>query len=192
MKIAVLILAAGTASRMKTAKQLLPIGGKTLLGISIENAQKTNAENVFCVLGANADQIKCSITNYKVEIIENLDFQKGLGSSISCGIKNLDKHSFDAVLIILGDQPNVTSEYLNALISNFEKSPEFIFASKYGTKNGVPAIFPRLYFPDLLKLQGEKGAADLLNSELIIVKTIEMTPDVTDIDTPEDYKKFVQ
>ena len=192
MKIAVLILAAGSASRMKTAKQLLPIGGKTLLGISIENAQKTNAENIFCVLGANADQIKCSIKNYKVEIIENLDFQEGLGSSISCGIKNLDKYLFDAVLIILGDQPKITSEYLNTLISNFKKSPNFIFASKYGAKNGVPAIFPRVYFPDLLKLQGEKGAADFLNNEIANVKTIEMNVDLTDIDTPEDYKNFIQ
>lgn len=191
MKIALLILAAGSSSRMKTTKQLLAVGDKTLLGLSIENALKTNVEKVFCVLGANSKEIKPSIKRYKIQILENSNFIEGLSSSICCGIDNL-QNSFDAVLIMLGDQPNITSHYLNALIFSFKKNPDFIFASKYLNKNGVPAIFPREYFPELLKLQGEKGAVDLLNSKGINVKTIDMTVDLTDIDTPEDYKNLIQ
>ena len=192
MNIALLILAAGKSSRMKTAKQLLPVGDKTLLGISIENAQKTNAENIFCVLGANANKIKSSIKKYNINIIKNLNFENGLGSSIACGIQYLQEFNFDAALIILGDQPVVSSDYLNTFISNFEKNPDFIFASEYPEKYGVPAIFPKRYFPDLLKLQGEKGAGDFLNNKLVAVKTINFPVNLTDIDTPEDYKNFIQ
>jgi molybdenum cofactor cytidylyltransferase len=192
MKIALLILAAGSSTRMKTAKQLLPVGDKTLIGLTIEKALQTDVEKIFCVLGANAEEIRSNIKGYEIEVIENINFQNGLGSSISCGIQNLEKYSCDAVLIMLGDQPNITSDYLNNLISSFEKNPNFIFASKYFKKNGVPAIFPRKYFPDLLKLQGEKGAAELLNNENLNVKTVEMKVDLTDIDTPEDYKNFIQ
>ncbi len=56
--IAVLVLAAGKSSRMKSIKQLLKINNKTFLEITLENAKKVNSKNIFCVLGANADKIK--------------------------------------------------------------------------------------------------------------------------------------
>ncbi|SFH81646.1 nucleotidyltransferase family protein [Halpernia frigidisoli] len=192
MKIALLILAAGNSSRMKTAKQLLPVGDKTLLGLTIENALKTHVEDIFCVLGANSTEIRSNIKDYNIDIIENLNYTEGVSSSISCAIKYLEKSSFDAALIMLGDQPNIKADYLNALILNFKKKPDHIFASKYSKKNGVPAIFPLKYFPDLRKLQGEKGASDLLNNDVLDVKTIDMKVDLTDIDTPEDYKNFIK
>mgnify|MGYP000901037785 CR=1 FL=1 len=58
MNIAILILAAGSSSRMGASKQLLPAGKTTLLGVTIEIASQTNANKVFCVLGSNAEAIK--------------------------------------------------------------------------------------------------------------------------------------
>lgn len=191
MKIAIIILAAGKSSRMKTAKQLLPIGDTTLLGFSINNALKSNADETFCVLGANYDRVRSSIEKYNVEIIQNENFEEGLSSSIVVGIQHLKNKNFDGALIILGDQPKISSDYLNCLIDNFKRNKNSIFASDYSGKKGVPAIFPKNHFKDLLQLNGDKGAGLLLNNLIFNVKGVDFKVDLTDLDTPEDHNSFI-
>ena len=192
MKIAVLILAAGKATRMKKIKQLLPVGSQTLLEIALATAEQTQADQIFCVLGANSDLIRAQIQNSKVKFIDNKDFESGLGSSIKVGVLTLEKQGFEAVLIMLGDQPKITPSYVNALITSFKNEPEFIHASNYIGKNGVPAIFHKNYFPQLVNLQGDTGAGRLLNDTKIPVKTSKLKVDLIDIDTEEDYRNLSQ
>ena len=52
-KVAILVLAAGASSRMKTPKQLLKIGNQTLLELVLEKAKALTSLHVYCVLGAN-------------------------------------------------------------------------------------------------------------------------------------------
>lgn len=189
MKIAILILAAGSSTRMGEPKQLLPFGTTTLLGTVIENALQTNADAIFCVLGANYPAIKQSIEHYKVEIIQNLHFKDGLSASIVTGIKKLK--SFDAVLICLGDQPKVDNNYLNKLITLHKENPTKIIASQYDEKLGVPAIFPKQFYPRLLQLQSDKGAKMFLNSikeQCILLDS----KNLVDIDTEEDYVRLIK
>ena len=191
MKIAILILSAGSSKRMGTAKQLLPIGKTTLLGLCIENAIHSNAEKIFCVLGSNAEKIKHSISQYNVEIILNNNYEEGLSSSIIEGIKYINSENFDAVLIMLGDQPNVNTKYLNSLILSSEKHSSKIIASKYLDNIGVPAIFPKSYFEQLQKIKGDKGAKDFLNSNTSHVISIE-SDRLLDIDTKNDYLDYLK
>lgn len=187
MKTAILILAAGTSSRMGTSKQLLPIGDTTLLGLSIENALKTNANEVFCVLGANAALIQKETDKYPVKVIFNTNYESGLSSSIVAGIKELK--TYDAVLIMLADQPKVDTHYLNELITSCKENPTKIIASNYGKKVGVPAIFPKAFYAELLQLKGDKGARDFLQSEKDIIKLLPKS--LLDIDTQDDYHDFL-
>ncbi|TYQ00150.1 molybdenum cofactor cytidylyltransferase [Tenacibaculum adriaticum] len=190
MNIAILILAAGSSSRMGTPKQLLPIGNSTLLGITINTALNSNASKVLCVLGANAEKIKSSIKNYNIETVLNINYKNGISSSIISGIEHLIPMNFDAVLIMLGDQPNVGSEYLNSLIQLFLKNPKQISASNYDGKLGVPAIFPKTYFEDLKQLSGDKGARNLLNS-FKVNSLILQSEEFIDIDTIKEYQDFI-
>ena len=56
--LAILVLAAGKSSRMKSIKQLEKITNKTLLEITLDTAKKVTRKNIFCVLGANAKKIQ--------------------------------------------------------------------------------------------------------------------------------------
>lgn len=189
MKTAILILAAGSSSRMGKPKQLLTFKNTTLLGNAIEQAKNSKADSVFCVLGANVDIIQESISNYKIQTIFNPNFKDGLSSSIVSGIHQL-KNNFEKILIILADQPYITSENLNQLLKASEENTSKIIAAAYDDKAGVPAVFPKNYFQQLLNLQGDKGAKFFLekhSSEIIKMKITNLV----DIDTSEDYKNLI-
>ncbi|OCK43971.1 hypothetical protein BA195_04555 [Tenacibaculum soleae] len=190
-KTAILILAAGKSSRMGSTKQLLSYKKTTLLGWAIEQAKQSKANTVFCVLGANSEIIEKSIENYLVETIYNVDYNNGLSTSIIAGINHLKDKNFDSVLIMLADQPNVTTDYLNQLIITSEENNSKIVVSNYGNKMGVPVLFPRQYFNKLINLKGDNGAKDFLKmhlSEIIKMSTFNLI----DIDTREDYKNLVK
>lgn len=191
MNIAILILAAGSSSRMGVAKQLLPAGDTTLLGIAINNALQTKVGNIYCVLGAKADEIQNSIKVKDIEFIINSDYKTGLSSSIKKGINHLQSQNYDAILMTLGDQPYVDFNILNEMINVFKTQPHKIIASGYGEKVGIPVIIPKHYYPEFLKLTGDKGAKQFLNNntEQIVVFNNEH---LMDIDTKEDYESYLK
>lgn len=191
-KTAILILAAGSASRMGKMKQLLPYKNTTLLEWIIEQALKSTVKNVFCVLGANKDTIEKKLASNTIKIIYNPNYESGLSTSIVTGIDFLQKHNFDNALIMLADQPHVTSEYLNSLIEASKKNPSKIIASNYQGSVGVPAMFPKKYFNDLLNLEGDKGAKNFLLQHNSNVLKINSHQNLLDIDTPEDYQHLLK
>ena len=191
-KTAILILAAGNSSRMGKTKQLLPYKNATLLEWAIEQAQKSVVKNVFCVLGANKEVIEKQLTSNIVEIIYNPNYKDGLSTSIVKGIEFLLNYNFDSVLIMLADQPHVTSEYLNSLIEASKNNPSKLIASNYQGSVGVPAIFPKNYFNDLLDLKGDKGAKNFLLQQNNNVIKVNSTQNLLDIDTPEDYQHLLK
>lgn len=192
INIAVLVLAAGKSSRMKSIKQLEKINGKTLLDITLENIKRVIQNNIFCVLGANSDKIKKEITTKNVNFIDNKNFENGLSSSIISGInyfKN-EKLLFDGILILLADQPAIDPNYLKSIILLFKEKKQNIIASNYGNKKGVPAIFPQKYFSDLLLIKGDKGAKQFLKTHQKNVITPKVKTNLVDIDTKEDLDLF--
>ena len=190
MKIAILILAAGSSSRMGVPKQLLPVGETTLLGITIEHALNSKANKVYCVLGSNAERIKASISKHNIEFIFNPNYKTGLSSSIVVGVKHLNNQNYNAILIALGDQPLITSEYFNEMIATFNKNKENIVASKYNHTLGVPSIIPKTYFSQLLNLKGDKGAKHFLNAKNLEINALE-NKNLMDIDTKKEYQDYL-
>ena len=185
--VAILILAAGASKRMGDIKQLLTYRNTTLLGWSIDQASASKADEVFCVLGANAGHIKNQIGDPVTWII-NHKYQDGLSSSIVAGVKLLADHR--AVLIMLADQPKIMTEDLNELLSVYDEYPDSIIASNYGESIGVPAVFPKKFFPDLLELKGDKGAKNYLNQHKEQIHLVDSLR-LIDIDTQEDYKRLI-
>ena len=115
----VIILAAGSSSRLGQPKQLLEFKGKTLLEIAVEAAQNSQAQSCVLVLGANADLIVEKIDHTKVDRVVNENWEKGMASSMQKGLKYLMENSDpDQVILMLSDQPFVNKEILNLLITN--------------------------------------------------------------------------
>lgn len=191
--IAILILAAGASNRMGVTKQLLPWKHTTLLEHTIETVLKLNIENMFVVLGANIELIHSKIKSYPIEIIHNINWQNGLGSSIACGVKyiqNLAKTS-DGVLIVLADQPFIDVTHLNILIESFFNKKSKIVTTSYNKdKEGVPAIFDASYFKELSNLNDDFGAKELIkNNKTLSVKA---SNKIMDIDTKTEYEKLLK
>ena len=176
---------------MKKPKQLLPLRETTLLGHAIEQAEASQAEEVFLVLGANAEMIKNNLNFQELTIVENKHWEEGIGVSISTGVNAVTStKDFDAVLLMLGDQPLIDSVYLDQMIGEFSKDPSKMVATKYPKSNGVPALFPKNFFPQLMLLRGDTGAKSLLNDGSSPVTVIDAGNKILDIDTPEDYRRI--
>jgi molybdenum cofactor cytidylyltransferase len=191
MKIATLILAAGESKRMNGIKQLLPWKDSTLLEHAITQSLQSCANDVYLVLGANKDKILKAVDTRKVNIIINDDWSLGMGTSIAAVIRFIraNQLDFDGILIRLVDQPLLDVNYYNILIDKYIDS-KHIIASSYKSGYGVPAIFDKIYFDELLVLKPDKGAKGVINGhkkELIVVDSEGRTIDLDDRQTYLNY-----
>lgn len=183
------ILAAGASSRMKAIKQILPWKNTTLLGNTIEQGLMAKVDAVFVVLGANKEEIIPTIEGHNISIIENKDWQLGLGKSIACGIEFLNNSpiQFDGMLIALADQPLLTALHYDKLIAQFSQNDFGIVATQQNKTIGVPAVFSDSYFPQLGELNEDKGAKTLIKENSNDVCLIDANKKALDVDTIQIY-----
>jgi molybdenum cofactor cytidylyltransferase len=191
--IAIVILAAGESKRMGLPKQLLQWGNASLIGHAVQTALKVPHKEVVVVLGANYVQVYNEIKHYSVTSLNNKEWEMGLGTSISKGInyiKNI-RSNVDGVFIMLADQPFITSNFLELLIHDFKPNKNQIIATSYkkGTY-GVPALFDKSYFDELIQLHDDFGAKYLLKKNESNVKVLTPPNKNIDLDTEEDYKLY--
>ena len=121
--------------------------------------------------------------------IENKEWNDGLGKSIAVGVATIQKNSeYNSILVMLGDQPFITSRYLDKMISKFNENQSPVIATNYSGKPGVPALFPHKNFSELIKISGDSGAKSILKNHANIIKL--EAENTFDVDSPEDYKKL--
>ncbi len=188
---AILLLAAGASSRMGSPKQLLSWGDTNLLGNAIAAAEASSADDVLLVLGANAELIEKSLPT-GVKIVKNEFWSRGMGSSIACGMRYLEESSkrYRAILIMLGDQPLIDTDYLNQMLLEKDTQEKGIVATEYNGRAGVPAVFSSRYFSELAQLDTETGAKAVLQEHGADVWLMNAGLKTADIDTKEDYDKL--
>ena len=188
----VIILAAGSSSRLGRPKQTLTLNKQTLLHRMLNAATVLNCGPVIIVLGANAQLIN---QNYKdAHTVINENWQQGMGSSISCGLKKLLEIVPDAegVFITVCDQPYVTHLLLQKILDTQQQSNLPIVASSYGDVVGTPALFHQTVFKELLQLAEDKGARQIINKHKNRVAVVDFPLGSVDVDTEEDYARLLQ
>jgi len=189
---AVVLLAAGSSSRMGQSKQLLSIDGKPLLLKAVDAALGSGANKTFVVIGSNDAAHRKIIDHLPLEIIFNPDWEKGMGTSLRVGVSNALKMipEMEAVIIVVCDQPLVTSLLLKTLIQKYRTTKKAIIASAYENTIGVPALFNRSVFQKLLNLEDGHGAKKILMDMAESVELVDFPNGAIDLDTPEDYRAF--
>lgn len=189
----IIILAAGSSSRLGRPKQLLPFNGKSLLEHTVDVANDSIAEPVIVILGANADMLEKEISEKKIHVEVNNEWQEGMASSVRCGITALMRVApeADAAIIMVCDQPFVSPELLNELINQQKNTGKPIVASQYEKTIGPPALFHKTIFPELLKLKGDAGARKIIEQRKDDVATVSFKKGNIDIDTEADYKTIL-
>jgi molybdenum cofactor cytidylyltransferase len=194
VNIGIIILAAGGSSRMGKPKQLLSVNGQPLLLHVVDHALSTSAQQVMVVLGSQPDLHADLLESYPVDIVINYTWEKGIGNSIKTGVRSLlNRHKqLDGILLMVSDQPVITYEYLLTLMNTFKDSDKSIIASSYSNTLGVPAIFAKDHFDQLMELEDSQGAKTLMIKHNEKVLTIDCPQGAIDLDTPEDYHRFKQ
>jgi len=189
MPVPAIILAAGGSRRLGQPKQLVRIAGETLLARAIRVVRASASDPIFVVLGAHHENIRAAVDLSHVRVVMNPDWEQGIATSIHAGIRELlelDPHAAAALLLVC-DQPRLTTEHLRTLIKDYEHAGEpGIVASRYGGAAGIPAIFPKSQFSKLLALQGDEGARHLLRNPENSVVEVEFSDGEIDIDTPSN------
>lgn len=181
-----MLLAAGGSRRMGVPKQLAPIGGQSLVRGAAETALASRCAALFAVIGAHAEAVGAELSGLDARLVRARDWQSGLGASIRTGVTALAaKPGFDAVIVLLADQPRITGAHLDRLIDAFEHGAELV-ATAYAGTLGVPALFARHHFGALRELSGDRGAQAWLEAHAEQVECVRFEDAAFDVDTPAD------
>jgi CTP:molybdopterin cytidylyltransferase MocA len=188
--ISAVILAAGESRRMGEPKLLLPFAEKTIIETVIQTVMRSDIKHIIVVLGSEKDKIRNKISDYPVIITENQEYQKGMLSSIQCGLGALPDNT-DAIMILLGDQPMVTGPVIDQLADTYRHTDKGILIAVHKGKRGHPIIINTKFKTDIKQLGSENSMHDFTRKfapEILEVET-GTTEILRDIDTHEDYHK---
>jgi molybdenum cofactor cytidylyltransferase len=190
---AVVLLAAGRSERLGTPKQMLVYEGRTLLQRAAEAALGTGMRPVLVVVGARHAEIEKELEPVKdIRVVLNKKWEEGIASSIRAGVETAMRmdEELEGLIIMVCDQPFVSSELLQALFQKHQETGMPIVASNYEDNPGVPVLFDKKFFSRLLLLKGDTGAKKLLKEQTEQMAIVQFQQGVTDIDTMDDYSKL--
>lgn len=194
MKTGIVILAAGSSSRLGQSKQMLDIGGETLLSKAVNAALDAQQGPVVVVLGSNVQAHEKLLSGLPVDTINNEDWRKGMGHSLKTGLHHLMRRvpSLQALIVSVCDQPLLTSKTINNLVLKYKEMKKSIIASRYSNMPGVPALFDKKFFPALMALPDDQGAKKIILQNVEDVLEVDFPGGEIDLDTEADYKAFIK
>jgi CTP:molybdopterin cytidylyltransferase MocA len=190
-RIAAVVLAAGKSSRMGETKQLIRLGGGTLLERVIDTVESSGVDDIVVVLGHEANQILRTLAGRKLRTVVNDAYREGMGTSLRAGISVLPPETA-AAMIVLADQPFVRPETLKLLMDQYRNSGAQIVIPMYKGFRGNPVVLDRSVFPEVMALEGDIGCRAVFGDHLEgIVKTpVEDVGILLDLDSKEDLERL--
>ncbi|UCG56751.1 MAG: nucleotidyltransferase family protein [Phycisphaerales bacterium] len=188
--ICAIVLAAGQSRRMGAHKLLLPLRGTTVIGHIVAQLLRSTVDKIFVVVGHKGEKVAEQMPEGAVSIVTNPNYQAGMLSSVRCGIEHLPQDC-DAVLVVLGDQPSITSELVDEMVKSFAGTEEGVVVPVYQGKRGHPILFAERYCSEVSTCFDDVGLKGLLHAHPDEVFELEVaSPGVlSDMDHPEDYKR---
>jgi len=192
MRVAAVVLAAGGSARFGKPKQFALFQGETLIRRMVAAAIEAGCAPVVVVTGEDSARVSLELSGLAVSIAMNPNWQSGLGPSIVVGIRHAMNLTpdLDAAVLLTCDQPFVTAPVLGQLMQLQLTTGKPIVASAYATTLGIPALFDRSCFPDLLRLTGDSGAKGIILARSHDVVSFDFPAGEIDIDTVTDYEKL--
>lgn len=190
--IGIVVLAAGRSTRMGSQKLLLPLGDRPVIGHVVAAALRSTLRPVIVVVGHQAADIKAAIVSPDVRIVGNPLYAQGLSTSLVAGIAALHEDLAGAI-IMLGDQPLVTSDHLDEIAALALATGAPVIAAGYNGRRGNPVYFARSLFPELMASTGDEGGRAVIarHADQVVLAPISDESASLDVDDPSDYAHVV-
>ncbi len=189
--ICAIVLAAGRASRMGTQKLLLPFAGKTVITHIADQLLASTLDKVYVVAGHKPDRIVQKLTDRTADVLINPNYAAGgMLSSVLCGFEALPADC-EAVLVVLGDQPGITTQLVDDMVRSFRKTEKGILVPLHNGKRGHPILVARHYHAELQSHYADIGLRGLLyaHPDDIFELNVSTSSVLGDMDYPQDYQR---
>jgi molybdenum cofactor cytidylyltransferase len=185
-RVAGILLAAGTSSRMGENKLLLEIGGEPLVTRVARRALAGGLDPLVVVLGHQAARSRAALAALDCRLVENADYASGQPSSVASGIAALPDDS-DAAMILLADMPFVTAEIVRGLIDRRRETGARLVVSRYGEVQAPPALYDRSLFGELSRMTDGRCGREVIARHRDEAEFVVWPGErLADLDTPDD------
>jgi molybdenum cofactor cytidylyltransferase len=187
-----IVLAAGLSRRMGTNKLLTKVRGKPMVRLAAEAALGSDAGPVIVVTGNEHEGVEAVLCDLHLETVNNPDFARGLSTSLKRGLNALPEDC-DGAVVMLADMPDVGSALVDKLIAAFDPSEgRAICIPTWNGQRGNPVVWAKRFFPEMLAIEGDMGARQLIGQyeELVCEVEVEDDAPLTDLDTPEALRAY--
>ena len=185
-----IVLAAGSSRRYgKTNKLVQIFQEKPIIKHVIDVLLEENdPKDLLVVVGHEKSKIINLINNPSIKVVYNKDYEKGIGTSISCAMRHLE-NNIEGVMIIPSDMPFISKVDLRNLENKFiEFDYTKVVFPKYESTLGNPVILPKSYFDILTNLKSDEGARSQIKNEDYVTVNAGIGTTL-DIDTKEEFDK---
>jgi molybdenum cofactor cytidylyltransferase len=190
-----IILAGGSSTRFGRSKQLLKFKGKYLLEYVLNAALESKLNHVVLVLGHDHQKILQTLGNYttheRLQLVINHHYLEGQSRSLKVGLSKI-RDRFPAVMFLLGDQPMLDSDTIDHMLDKFRYSGKDICVPVCNGRRRNPAILNRVFYDQLMGIEGDIGAREIIRANPDRVLYVEMDNPLcfVDIDSQKDFENL--
>jgi molybdenum cofactor cytidylyltransferase len=184
---ALLLLAAGSSSRMRGGDKLMEeVEGEPLLRRAAREALATGLSVIVALRPGKAER-EDALHGLKVRKVIVPHADQGMSASLRAAV--VAAHEGAPLAVLLADMPEIDTEDLTVLVSAFEAQggDTVVRAASEDGQPGQPVIFPARLRPDLLAVTGDAGGREILRRERVVLVPLRGHRALTDLDTPEDF-----
>jgi molybdenum cofactor cytidylyltransferase len=189
LRVVGIILGAGSSARLGRPKQTLPFGDRTLLAHVVREVEAAALDRVVVVLGGAGAEAAAALPPGRAVIASNEAFGTGCASSLLAGLEAAGDS--DAIMLLLGDMPGVTTAIVDEVLGAWRAAPSWAAVTSYSDRIGHPFVFSADAFPTLRSLHGDKAVWKIVDQEPISrVARIPVSQSLPlDVDTWSDYER---
>lgn len=192
-RVAGIVLAAGRSRRMGQQKLLLPLGGQPVIRRIVDTARKGPLDPLIVVTSAQGEAVGHALTGTETILVPNPAEDGDMLSSVRCGLTHVPA-GCSAVLVLLGDQPGVTTGLIFQLVEAHERTGASIVVPSYDGTRGHPVLIHLSHRQEIMHEFDGVGLRGLLHSHRDSITEVSVaSPELLeDMDLPEDYARISQ
>ena len=190
-RVAGLVLAAGSSTRMGRNKLLLELDGETLVRRAVRAAGEAALDEVVVVLGHEEARVRAALAGLPCAFVSNPEHERGAGTSLRAGVRHVHDTA-DAVVIVLADMPFVTGAMIATVARRYRDTGAPLVVSRYGDVQAPPTLYDRSLFGEVLAIPDDRGAKQVARDHAGAAVVVTWPEDASrDVDAPSDYESLL-